>query len=165
MGRRNVLITLDGSELSTRILAVVRGLFPPDQAELTFLRIAQPLIEPPVAAYVHAQQTLPDIQLAHWDRQLAEQEWTAYLQAIREELNNEAVALRNDGYTVHTVVETGVPVDAIADYITKHPIDLLAMATHGRRGLSKMMLGSVAEQLLRQLPIPILLIRPGGDGG
>lgn len=161
--RKKVLATLDGSATSRQILPVIRRLFAPDEITLTFLRIALPLAEPPSMSFLSQTNPLPDIHLAHWDTQLAEQEWNAYCRALAEELEREAELFRQDGYTVQTAIETGTPVAAIATYIANHEITLLAMATHGRRGLSKMILGSVAEELLRLVSIPVLLIRPTGE--
>jgi len=47
----------------------------------------------------------------------------------------------------------------IIDYATKHDIDLIAMATHGRSGLAHVLLGSVAEKVVRKAPCPVLTIK------
>jgi universal stress protein A len=52
------------------------------------------------------------------------------------------------------------PVQTIARYILDHDIDLVVTATHGRSGLSHLILGSVSEQLLRGSLCPVLVIRP-----
>lgn len=163
MTQKKILITLDGSTMSRQILPKVRSLFTPQEAELIFLRIAMPPTDPPAMAYAQESQAMPDIQYVQWDSQIAAQEWQAYRSAIEGELKQEAADFQRAGYTVQTVVDIGAPVDAIAEYIEIHAIDLLAMATHGRRGISKMLLGSVAEELLRKVSIPILLVRPSQE--
>ena len=55
--------------------------------------------------------------------------------------------------------EWGSPVDAIVSYAIDHRIDLIVIATHGRTGLSHVLLGSVAERIVREAPCPVLTIR------
>ena len=160
MSRKQILVTLDGSETSKQILPVVRQLFQPAQAEFTFLRIAQPIAEPSAHMYVQAPHVVPDFQAREWDRNLAQKEWQAYFHAVENELVAEAEPFRRDDYIVHTRVEVGTPIAGITNYLQEYKPDLLAMATHGRRGLSKLLLGSVAETILHNISTPILLKRP-----
>jgi universal stress protein A len=60
---------------------------------------------------------------------------------------------------VVTAVRWGSPVEAIVDYAGEQSIDLLVIATHGRTGLSHVLLGSVAERIVREAPCPVLTIR------
>jgi nucleotide-binding universal stress UspA family protein len=55
--------------------------------------------------------------------------------------------------------EMGYPADVIAETATKLPADLIVMVTHGRRGLARLVEGSVAEKLLRTTPCPVLAVR------
>ena len=63
----------------------------------------------------------------------------------------------------------GDPVDAVVRYATDNAIDLIVIATHGRTGLSHVLLGSVAEKIVREAPCPVLVLRerethPAPDG-
>ncbi|WP_337175540.1 universal stress protein [Paludisphaera sp.] len=58
-----------------------------------------------------------------------------------------------------TAVCWGAPAEAIVDYAAGSAIDLLVIATHGRTGLSHILLGSVAERIVREAPCPVLTIR------
>jgi len=60
-------------------------------------------------------------------------------------------------------VERGKAVDQILRAIQVHEIDLVAMTTHGRTGLSRVLTGSVTEEVLRQAPVPLLVIRNAND--
>lgn len=60
---------------------------------------------------------------------------------------------------VSFAVRWGSPVDAIVDYAREQSIDLVVIATHGRTGLSHVLLGSVAERIVREAPCPVLTIR------
>ena len=53
----------------------------------------------------------------------------------------------------------GPPADVIVEVATKLPADLIAMVTHGRRGLARLVEGSIAEKVLRHAPCPVLAVR------
>jgi nucleotide-binding universal stress UspA family protein len=53
----------------------------------------------------------------------------------------------------------GTPATAIVDYANEHDIDLIVMGTHGRRGFAHLLLGSVAEQVVRTAKCPVLTVR------
>jgi nucleotide-binding universal stress UspA family protein len=78
-------------------------------------------------------------------------------------------SLRKPGWgtpaAVVTAVRWGSPVDAIVDYSREQAIDLIVIATHGRTGLSHVLLGSVAERIVRESPCPVLTIRSPRPGG
>ena len=62
----------------------------------------------------------------------------------------------------HVMIEarTGYPASEILDYMEENDIDLTVIATHGRTGLDRVLLGSVAERVLRQLPKPVFVVKP-----
>jgi universal stress protein A len=55
--------------------------------------------------------------------------------------------------------EMGPPADVIAEVAAKLPADLIVMVTHGRRGLARLIEGSIAEKVLRTAPCPVLAVR------
>ncbi len=65
------------------------------------------------------------------------------------------------GLKVTTVVRPGVPADEIIRFAEQEGIDLIVIATHGRTGLRHMMMGSVAEKIVRLSSIPVLSVKPG----
>ena len=62
---------------------------------------------------------------------------------------------------VHALAE-GSPKVEIISYARKHDIDLIVLATHGRSGLAHVIIGSVAESVVRTAPCPVLTVRPEG---
>ena len=62
---------------------------------------------------------------------------------------------------VHAVIE-GSPRAEIIRYARQHDIDLIVLATHGRTGLAHVLMGSVAESVVRTAPCPVLIVRPEG---
>lgn len=70
---------------------------------------------------------------------------------------------RADGVESVTVVQRGDPSRVILDYAGDHDIDLIVMGTHGRRGIVRFLLGSVAERVLRLSETPVLAVRQQTD--
>jgi nucleotide-binding universal stress UspA family protein len=62
---------------------------------------------------------------------------------------------------VHAVIE-GSPKAEIVRYARKHDIDLIVLSTHGRTGLTHVIMGSIAENVVRTAPCPVLTVRPEG---
>ncbi|WP_254278913.1 universal stress protein [Haloarcula marina] len=65
---------------------------------------------------------------------------------------------------VRSAVVRGTPSDAVLGYTDENDVDLVVMGTHGRRGLSRYVLGSVAERVVRRSAVPVLTIRAEGAG-
>ena len=62
---------------------------------------------------------------------------------------------------VHAILEESPKVE-IVRYARKHDIDLIVLSTHGRSGLAHVIMGSVAENVVRTAPCPVLTVRPTG---
>ena len=77
----------------------------------------------------------------------------------RSHLHAMARAFERKGVETLQVLEKGDPADEILKTARFHDVDLLAMTTHGRSGLSRLVTGSVTEQVLRRAPIPMLVVR------
>jgi nucleotide-binding universal stress UspA family protein len=70
-------------------------------------------------------------------------------------------ASRPDGapFTVTTEVVSGTSARTITDYAGEHAVDLIVMGTHGRSGVAHLLMGSVAEKVVRFAPCPVLIVR------
>jgi nucleotide-binding universal stress UspA family protein len=66
------------------------------------------------------------------------------------------------GRTVVRTQRVGNPFAEIVKYAEEQDIDLIVVGTHGRGGLAHMLLGSVAEKVVRKAPCPVLTVRPAG---
>lgn len=64
----------------------------------------------------------------------------------------------NTSVPIRLCVEQGNAVDIISDLALRENVDMIVMGTHGRQGLSRALLGSVAEQVVRSAPVPVLTI-------
>ena len=67
--------------------------------------------------------------------------------------------------TVEGSVATGRPHQVILDYVDDNDVDLVVMGTHGRTGLDRYLLGSVAEKVVRSCPAPVLTVRSPDEEG
>lgn len=80
--------------------------------------------------------------------------------ANRAYLERVAAGLRARALHVETALVVGTPAHAISDYIHAHAVDMIAMATHGHGGLSRLLLGSVADAVAHTSDVLVLLNRP-----
>ncbi len=139
-----VLIPLDGSALAETILPFAERIAGPLDAEVVLLGVVEPLSAMTGLATggVNAVDAL-------FLRQL---ETKKYLAEVARRL--EAKGLR-----VRTLLGLGTPAAEIVESAKAAQADLIAMTTHGRSGLRRAVLGSVAEQVLRAASVPVLMIR------
>jgi nucleotide-binding universal stress UspA family protein len=113
-------------------------------AELVLFRV--PIAQ--VAGWVTGDPYLPMVGVL----ETAEEAAQAYLNAV-------AGRLGEKGLTVTTATCVGAVANCIIDYAEANQVDLIAMCTHGRTGLARWALGSVADRVLRGGSTPILLVR------
>lgn len=86
-----------------------------------------------------------------------EQQTPTYVNDALRTLENEVKAIElQPGLVVVRAVKVGYPIEAIQQYVTDHQIDLIALGTQGHRGLSNLLLGSIAEKIVRIGACPVL---------
>ena len=143
-----ILVTLDGSPESREILPLARGLAHVTGARLTLFRVIPP----------HFSLSSPFTSHASHEFGGFESEETA----AREALEKEAASLREEGFTVEVETLTGAhPAEGILEFAERGDVDVVAMATHGRGGVARLVLGSVADKVIRGGNTPVLLHRAG----
>ncbi len=150
---KKILVCLDGSKLAEAILpyAVEEG--QRFNGELVLFRAFS---EPSTISLALPGMPGVPIDTRAKDRALVadEQETENYLQALAAKLQAET------GLTVSYAEVLGAAGPAIVTYCGQQNIELVTIATHGRSGLGRVMLGSVADHVIRHSNVPILLIRP-----
>ncbi|KAB1194574.1 universal stress protein [Haloferax sp. MBLA0076] len=77
----------------------------------------------------------------------------------RDVLERVARTARAAGIDVETTVTEGTPESEILEFADRDDIDLVVMGTHGRSGLDRYLIGSVAERVVRSSPVPVLTVR------
>lgn len=80
-------------------------------------------------------------------------------QSCKTALERTIAGMNMPDVKVETAALWGSPVDAVLEYAAKHAIDLIVISTHGRTGLSHVLLGSVAESIVRNANCPVLTMR------
>lgn len=153
MTKNKVLILLDGSEFRKKILPHIGRFIRPEENNLILFRVG----EPPQTVYPIDGMFYIDLQTL--DDMYGDEAKATITVQMREELLATKEALEEAGYTVSREVRLGNVAGEALDYIYKHGIDLVAMTTRGRAGLSKALYGSIAEYILRRVTIPVLLVR------
>ncbi len=144
----NILVPLDGSTRAERALPIAAQIARARQSAITLLRVVPNV--PDVGAYM-----IPAVGASYAATEREESEARAYLSEVAKR-----PALH--GVTVTTLVEFGVPTRVILDAIATTGVDAVVIGSHGRTGLSRWMLGSVASAVVRHASIPVLLVRQQG---
>jgi nucleotide-binding universal stress UspA family protein len=143
---KRLLVATDFSECSTVALTYGRAFARQFNAELHVLHAVEVLAPDPLGSAALAS-ALPELR--------ADLERTE-----RGEL--EALLTDDDRRDLRAVAELRTfqaPADAIVDYAREHHVDLIVVGTHGRRGLRHLVMGSVAERVVRTAPCPVLTVR------
>jgi nucleotide-binding universal stress UspA family protein len=78
---------------------------------------------------------------------------------VEDELEKWAAGARKKGATVRAIIRTGSPAEQIVELATAEHADLVVMGTHGRGGVSRVLLGNVADRVIRLAPCPVLTVR------
>jgi nucleotide-binding universal stress UspA family protein len=139
-----VLVPLDGSPFAERVLAHVDHLLPRRDGELILLRV----LETP--QYVFAPEAIPTPEPLNLEG--LHQEAQEYLDQMKGEL-------RSRGIVTHTQIGDGDVASTICGVADAQDVDLIAMTTHGRSGVSRWAFGSIADRVLRSANQPIFLVR------
>jgi nucleotide-binding universal stress UspA family protein len=85
--------------------------------------------------------------------------WTAIEDAATEQLKSTVEGVRKRLPRAESILAKGQPSDEILAAADRTKADLIVMGTHGRRGMTHVLLGSIAERIVRLSPIPVLTIR------
>lgn len=147
---KKILMPLDGSKRAERILPHVRELAEKFGSELILAQVIVP-------QYRMANIENPSyFQVLLEELDQIESEATAYLGRIQKELQTE-------GMKVSTRIVRGTVVHSLLEIAEAEQVDLIALGSHGRTGLSRVYYGSVASGILNRTDRPLLLIRADGD--
>ena len=145
----SMLVPLDGSTLAERALHVAVPIAQSTGAQLHFASVRHALPESG-AAPDDVEQEYLDRMAGLYSRQLR--------QPVLRALLVDEVAGRPMGHPPRRAVA-----EVLADYVREQNVDITVMSTHGRGGLSRACMGSVAEAFVRYSPAPALLFRPAGQ--
>ena len=140
---KRALVPLDGSSVAETIIPFILDIAGPLDMEVVLLRVVEPI--PPMVIEGSRHVEVEDVEARRTDAE-------EYLAPI-------AVELRNKGVRVERRVRRGNPAEEIVAAARESGADLIAMSTHGRGGLGRLMFGSVAQAVLRHVDTPVFLMR------
>ncbi|SFR52873.1 universal stress protein [Halogeometricum limi] len=135
----HLLLPVDGSPQSVEALRFAAGEW--RDADVTLLHV----IDPTEASY---RSGLP----------AGSEEWYQTARERAREMFEEAKAVLSSEMTVHTRIEVGRPAATILDVAGEGDVDHLVVGSHGREGISRILLGSVAEAVVRRSPVPVTIV-------
>ncbi len=144
---KKILVPLDGSELAKKGLEEAEKLAQTFGAEIILFQVV------PFMPIYGSPELVTPLIVDEKQKETAER----YLHNITEEL-------KKKGLKATSMVKTGQQVAVeIIDFAKESRVDLIVMCTHGRSGITRWVLGSVAHKVLTRAETPILLLRPRHD--
>jgi nucleotide-binding universal stress UspA family protein len=144
---KHLLVTLDGSPRAEAVIPHAIDIAKTTGAELTLLRVVDA-----ANSDWSERGAIGKSSAASTIRSTYVDEATAYLDRVAEQVTHA-------GVTAHAVVKQGQPAKQILATVKEADPDAIAMATHARRGIDRLMFGSVAEEIILKSLVPILLVR------
>lgn len=150
MKANKVLIPLDDSVFSLNVLPHVTRLLEPDKTDLYLLHV-----EP------NPESITVDEHVVVYADQAAASVRANTMDTMRPFVHS----LEELGFHVTPTVSFGDPATEIERYAEEKEVDLIAMATHGRRGIARLIFGSVAQEVMNKVEVPILLYKALPDEG
>jgi nucleotide-binding universal stress UspA family protein len=142
---KKILFPVDLSESSTKIVPFVKSLASRYGARIHLLFVAR-VFDYFTSMYV------PHPSVSQFEKEVIE--------GAEKRLYEFADESFRDIAGTRTQVVAGDPSEEILNYIGTHGIDLVVMGTHGRKGLDKVIFGSVAERVVKSSPVPVMVVNP-----
>ena len=140
---KKIVVALDGSKCAAEALDVALGLAKNEAAELAVCSIVDPVV------VVGTTPPSPATDLLIADRETE----------ARHLVDMAMQKARSAGIKVLGEMHLGVPFDEIVRFAKRQDADAIVMGTHGRTGLKRLFLGSVAESVLREASCPVIVVR------
>ncbi|MFN8433875.1 MAG: universal stress protein [Anaerolineales bacterium] len=140
---KKILVPLDGSAVAEGVLPHAKSLAYSEGAELILLTVAAN----PAMDYLFS-----DPGIAETAVQEQVEKSKSYISTIEKELSTA-------GFKVSTLMRVGSVAEVILSVAEELQVDVIAMSTHGRTGAARWLLGSVAERVVHNSNVPVLLIR------
>ncbi|TSC63644.1 MAG: UspA domain-containing protein [Microgenomates group bacterium Gr01-1014_93] len=153
---RKILLTHDGSKLSSAAIPHAATLANAFNGEILLLHVIES-VEQEIASLTSTDMNVPVGPVAEVAMEIVARD----KKTAEKELKKVADNLKESGIqNVKILVTEGVADSEIVKVAKKQKCDLIVMSTHGRSGLGRALLGSVADSVVRHAPCPVLLVHP-----
>ena len=167
MVKRKILLPLDGSDFGRMAFRTVGRLFDHESTHVTIAHVAPvpegvsgPLPPPSIVAGYGDSVLMPWRDRPGFQHPIYQsQAWVSTREEVIDAMDDDVRRLAEAGYEVSLAVRFGDPAQELADLVDEEDVDAVVMATHGRSGLSRAVLGSVADKLLRMVRVPVVMVR------
>lgn len=145
---REILVPVDGSEPSIEALEFALEQHPDADIRAYYvINVATERTETITGTRPAYEESVQEVREEHARSVLAEAERRAAQYDV----------------DIETDYDRGLPRDAILEYAEDEGVDQIVVGSHGRSGLSRIVIGSVAEKVARHAPVPVTIVRPDGD--
>lgn len=141
---KKILVPLDGSPMSESVLPHAEALAKSEHAEIILLRVPNA----PVSEYLSRDPMIAE--MIHDDMEKESEEY----------VHNKVTELQKENIQVTGLTKDGPVPDTILNVAEETHADIIAMSTHGRTGVSRWLMGSVADKVVHHTHIPVMLIHP-----
>jgi len=141
---KKILVPLDGSPLAETVLPHAQALAKSEGAEIVLLRVA----------------VTPNENLFYRNPAEGRQITKAIEEEALNYMETEVAKLQNEGTKVTAITRDGTIPDTILEVAEETHADVIAMSTHGRAGIQRWLKGSVAEEVVHDSHIPVMLVHP-----
>jgi len=141
---KKILVPLDGSPLAEAVLPHAEALAKSEHAEIVILRVPN----------------VPTTEYLARDPMIAEVIYKDMEKESEDYVHNKVIELEKDNIRVTGITKDGPVADTILEVAEETHADMIAMSTHGRTGVSRWLMGSVADKIVHHAHIPVMLIHP-----
>jgi len=143
---RRILVPLDGSKVAEGVLPHAKALAYSEGAELILLTVG----------------ANPALEFAFSDPGLARSAILEQEERSKKYISEIEAQLKSAGFKTSTQLRVGSVAEVILEVADELQVDVIAMSTHGRTGPARWLLGSIAERVVHNSKVPVLLIRATG---
>lgn len=140
----HVLVAVDDSDPAWKALDHAIETF--EDADITAIHVVDPV-----------DLVYGDVEGGYFDQSILDSALEAGESLLERAAERATDAGRGDA--VETALETGQPSRTIVEYASEHDVDHLVVGSHGRAGVSRVLLGSVAESVARRAEVPVTIVR------
>ena len=149
-----IMVPLDGSRAGGKAVQYAEEVAEKFGAELVLVRVVPPANVPSTSIGMPGS-----ISMYEMAAEAAEAETQAGVKRARNQLNTRRRTLEKEGLEAQAIVLTGDPATVLKNFAKREKVDLIVMSTRGRSGIRRALLGSVADEIVRENIAPVLLLR------
>lgn len=153
-----ILVPLDGSRFGSRALKYAKEIAKHFNSEMILLQVVKPAIPVPVTSGLTQGSESP--VTAEIAIEAARAEDKKNTTRAKQYLSRQTRDLKSQNIEVSYKMIPGEPADSIMAFARKQKIDLIVMSSHGKGGLKRAIMGSVADVVIREAGKPVLVVRP-----